>query len=612
MAIRKPKYSLIAALLIALVFSFLKLTHPPNNPISYDVYGYYLYLPAAFVYDDIKLENIEVFEGLIEKYNSTPTFYQVTRVDDDKWVVRLFMGMSYFFSPGFFAAHIYASNSDLYPADGFSLPYQRGLWLIGLVYTLIGLFVLRKVLLRFFDDKISALILLLIYLGSNLFFFAVYGSDIPHVYLFTLYPVILWFTIRWHESHRPVHAIFLGLFLGILIISRPSEIFAIFIPLLWGVSDKKSLQEKIKLIYTYRLQVLFLALAMFAAIFPQLLYWKTVTGEWVYSTYNDPGSGLDLLSPHFGRALFGFRKGLFLYSPIMIFGFIGLIPLYRYNKSIFFGIFLFILFNTYIISSFSTLFSFGWRAFVQSYGVLVIPFGYFVYWVFRQKLWIRISFLAVVLFFTFVNLFQTWQLTKGFIDGSRMTGKYYCKTFLKTNVTEEDRKLLLIQRPVTSREYLTNEADYQKRLLTYFDYEEPERGKEKYYDTSFVRSGNYSLRMDSTYQFSPSFKIRFKDLTDDYYAWIRLTVYVYPTNKLPDDDAMLVSTFTYKGQPYKWRKFGINDIEGGGKLNEWNKLTFDYLTPEARSRKDQLEVYIWYRGKADIYIDDLSVEVFEE
>jgi len=47
------------------------------------------------------------------------------------------------------------------------------------------------------------------------------------------------------------------------------------------------------------------------------------------------------------------------------------------------------------------------------------------------------------------------------------------------------------------------------------------------------------------------------------------------------------------------------------KLNEWNRICFDYLTPEVRRKTNNLKVYIWYRGKEALFVDDLQVEIFE-
>jgi hypothetical protein len=35
------------------------------------------------------------------------------------------------------------------------------------------------------------------------------------------------------------------------------------------------------------------------------------------------------------------------------------------------------------------------------------------------------------------------------------------------------------------------------------------------------------------------------------------------------------------------------------------------MTPEVRSKKDELSVYLWFRGKTRAYVDDLKVEITE-
>ena len=37
----------------------------------------------------------------------------------------------------------------------------------------------------------------------------------------------------------------------------------------------------------------------------------------------------------------------------------------------------------------------------------------------------------------------------------------------------------------------------------------------------------------------------------------------------------------------------------------------DYMTPEVRTQSDPVKVYVWYRGRGEIYIDNLMLEVFE-
>lgn len=51
-------------------------------PIKWDVYGYYLYLPATFIYNDLGLENQDWINVTREKYKPSTTFYQAKKVEN--------------------------------------------------------------------------------------------------------------------------------------------------------------------------------------------------------------------------------------------------------------------------------------------------------------------------------------------------------------------------------------------------------------------------------------------------------------------------------------------------------------------------------------------------
>jgi hypothetical protein len=262
---------------------------------------------------------------------------------------------------------------------------------------------------------------------------------------------------------------------------------------------------------------------------------------------------------------------------MMIFSLIGLYYLYRKNRAIFLPIFIFFILNLYIVSSWSCWWyseSFGQRALVQSYAVLAIPFGYFTSHVVRSSSrWLKIIVVLLSIFFFALNSFQIWQLRHGILDASRMTRAYYFATFGRTMVTEEQKDLLMIKRPSTSREYLPENIDFDSHIPAVIDMENPKSGKESYYDSSFVHSGRYSFRMDSTMAFSPGFTIPFDELTKKDYAWVRATAYVYPTGNFVDNDALLVVAFSHRNKLYKYRCVSISEQEFDVKPNQWNKIT---------------------------------------
>ena len=209
-----------------------------------------------------------------------------------------------------------------------------------------------------------------------------------------------------------------------------------------------------------------------------------------------------------------------------------------------------------------------------------------------------------------LNLFQTWQWANGVIDRTRMTKAYYFATFGKTSYTEEDRKLLLVDRPTDALEVLKNESDYQRRTAAIFDFENAlPVGMIKNSDTVF--EGNFSLHLDQQHPFSPAFEMPFREITGKDHAWIRAELMVFPTSIPDENSASLVVTFQHKGEIYNYRAASISLKEFEIKPGKWNKMRMDYLTPEVRSEDDSVKIYFWLQGKEPVFIDNMKIDIFE-
>ncbi|MCD4770634.1 MAG: glycosyltransferase family 39 protein [Bacteroidales bacterium] len=602
--------SLITLVLLILVISSIKLRNPQNNILSWDVFGAYLYLPATFIYDDPTIKDLSWVENINSTYNNTATLYQLSPTSEGRNIIRFSPGIAIMMSPFFMLGHGYATLTDN-PADGFSDPYQNAIILAGLLYAIIGLIFLRKILLKYLNDRVTAITLAVLCISSNFFFFITLGNDVPHVYAFTLNILIIWLSIRWHEDHRKKYAILLGLILGLAVISRISEVLMVIVPVLWGVYNWDTFIKKLKLIFQYRTHILLLVLAGFIAVLPQLFYWNMASGGWLYWAYNDPGSSLDFYNPRFWWVLFSFRKGFFIYAPVMIFSIIGFYFLFRKKKEIFFPLLLISLFHIYLIACFSSLVAYGWRAFIELYAVLVIPLAFFIGALQNSKLLVRIPVYTIIFVLTVINIMQAWQLNVEILDGYRMTREYYFRVFLKTSVTEEDKKYLLVERPSSVLETFTNEEDFNRNVVQHFDFEKPVAGEEQHYDTTYAYTGSMSFRMDGTREYSPTLRKEYREISESAYGWVRARVWVYPTADPIDNEAILVIAFRHKGKYYKYKDFSMNADSVKLQLNQWNLITADYFTPELLSRTDKLDVYVWYRGKENIWIDDLKIEFFE-
>lgn len=607
----KNKISFVVLLFIVLCFTAVRLCYHPNRILSYDVFGYYLYLPSLIIHHDPGLHDISWVTQVNDQYHASPSLYQVSKTSGGNWAIRFYSGIAFMYAPFFLCGHLYAIFSS-YPADGFSSPYQWAIIISGLFYTLLGVWLMRKLLLEFFSDTIAAISMILLFIGSNLFFFSTLGNDAPHIYIFTLITALLYLTVHWHRSPKLRTAAGIGLIMGLIAISRASGFIVILIPLLWGVTNLSSFKEKVKLLKTNMKHVLVLVIAASVAVLPQILYWKVNTGQFIYNAYDDPQSGLNIFNPRFIYVLFGFRKGFYIYSTMMIFATIGFIPLFKFNRKIFLSISLFFLATVYLIAAYSSLVSYGWRAFIEVHAVLAIPLGYFVSSVLQCRKVLRFAVFTLLLLIIALNLFKSYQTASGVIDGSRMTREYYMSTFFKLSVTDADRELLLVNRGEVSKESFTMEGKYLKKNLSVMDFEDPDAKYQSNLEDSIIFSGKFAYQLDSVNIWSPSFRMPYKTITSNDHAWIRAGVYIYPTDTNDLNQALLVIDFKHGKRVYKYRAFSFKDFDIQAKPNQWNLLSFDYMTPEVRSNDDMLEVYMWYRGKSPCYIDKLTVDAFEK
>jgi hypothetical protein len=613
---KRPKITMtpsawISLLLIAGIV-FFRFVYPPVNILSWDVFGYYLYLPAAFIYNDLRLTDISWVTQLIDHYHTTSTFYQATALPAGGCVMKYSMGMSILNAPGFFIAHIICNVSG-YKPDGFSLPYQYAWAISGLIYTAIGIWMLRKVLLEFFSDRLTSMLLIIIVLATNYFQLTAFDGYLSHNYLFTLYTLIVWFTLRWHQEPRWKYALWLGLVMGLAVLVRPSEMVCLIIPLLWGISNSANLKLKLILLRTNYSHILILILAAFIAASPQLIYWKYSSGQWLFYSYNNAGEGFDFGHPYLREVLFSFRKGWLIYTPVMIFAILGFINLFKDNRPLFYSILIYFLVNLYVVSSWTCWWyaggSYSQRALLSSYVLLAIPMGYLIERIQTWNRTPRFFIFTVIGFMLLLNIFQTWQWANGVIERTRMTKAYYFAIFGETSFTEADRKLLLVERPTDAVEVLKNESDYSRRTVAIFDFEKAQdQGIATSTDTVFA--GKFAIRMDQKYPFSPAFGMPFHKITGKDHAWIRVEAKVFPVKEVDKDKCWLIITFQHKGENYNYRSASISSETFGMKPGQWNTMTMDYLTPEVRSVDDSVKIYFWLQGNNPVFIDNMKIDVF--
>jgi len=435
--IKKVKKDVWVIALLILVSSYtifnLKQWKKEGGIIAWDVISYYGYLPAAFIYGDVSLENPN------EKFDEYHHVFWMEKANNGGNVFKTSMGMSILYAPFFFASHIYTiATANL--ASGFSLPYKFGLAMSSIFYLLIGLVFLRKLLQKFFSEKVIALTLLFVGLGTNFYYYTVIVVGMPHIYLFSLLAVTSYYTVVWYEKPKFKTSILLGVLTGLMVLVRPTMLIVLLFPLLYNIN---SIKERGLFFKKYIFQVM--SIFLFACIVwvPQFLYWKAVTGDFLFYSYSE--EGFFFTDPQLLNALFSFRKGWLLYTPIMGFALLGFVFMIKKKEKMTWSLIAPVFIYFYVASCWWDWWfggSFGYRTMIDVMPLLAVGLAYFIQELLTLKKIMKSSLLTLMFLILGFNLFQTRQAHEGLIHHDSMTKTAYFKILFKLQkqISREDLK----------------------------------------------------------------------------------------------------------------------------------------------------------------------------
>jgi len=423
--------------------------------IIWDVKSYYSYLPATLIYNDLSYSFMDDEDKDFGKWIwpfETPT---------GKKAVGTTYGMSLLYSPFFMLGHVAALISN-YDADGYSRPYHVALNFSAMFYLWLGMICLVKVLRRYFKDKVIAFTLFAIVIGTNLFYYTTREAPMTHSFLFSLFALFLWLTIKFYDKPSLKRIMIAGLVAGLITLVRPTNIIVLLVFFLWNISSFDDLKNRARFFTKKYYWVALMAAAFVLIWVPQFIYWHYVSGKIFYFTYGESGGGFFFNNPQIFNILFSYKKGWLVYTPLMIFALAGIFMLRKKIPGLFLPLLLFKAVNIYILASWWCWWfggSFGLRSFIESYAFLSIPFACFVDMGFRQKNYLRIPVLSVLVLLIGFNQFQTRQYNNNAIHWWWMNKEAYWETFLKLHPTERFWEVITIPDYDAAREGIYREIE---------------------------------------------------------------------------------------------------------------------------------------------------------
>lgn len=433
--------SLISVLLVFILFN--RFNWKENKVFFWDIAGYYRYLPAAIIYDD--LGKFDFSPAINQQYGISKgyDYYALhPQPETGRNLNKYSIGVALFELPAFLLGHGLTLATHSYPADGFSAYYRLLIAAGNIFWVVFGLWVLWRLLRRYYPDRIVLPVVLLTMFGTNLYNYTAFEVGMSHTYSFFLLAALLELTDRWYRSPKAGTLCLLGLIFGLTIITRPTNALAIVFPLFWTVDSYPSLNQRIQLFKAHWKSVLLAVLACFLVLMFQFAYWKYATGHWIYYSYE--GEAFDFRHPEIVNGLFSFRKGLFVYTPLALVALFGLIPMFRKQPRNALLILTYMAVSVYVMFSWSQWYyggGFGCRPMVENYALLCLPLAALVQHIFSSRRMLRIGASAILILCIVLNAWQTYQYTICVLPVDGTTASYYKRVFFKTEKSEEDDRI---------------------------------------------------------------------------------------------------------------------------------------------------------------------------
>lgn len=455
----KKWISAMALTLLVAFMTFIMLSEKhwkdEQRIIENDAISYYAYLPATFIYHDLSLSFTDNYQGP-HKFIVWPE-----KGPGDKYVIKTSMGLSILWTPFFMAGHVTAllSGAD---AGGYSPSYKFFLLVSALFFLTTGLVYLRRILLQNASDIITAMVLTAFVIGTNLYWYTLYQGTMSHVYSFALISAFMWYSIKWHDNGRKgwLPAVRLGLIFGLITLIRPTNFIIILFFLLYGITTAGSLRQRGReyvattagslrqrareMVADYRLLAV-MALAALIVWIPQMIYWKEMTGQWLYFSYGS-NERFFFGDPAILKGLFSWRKGLFIYTPLMIFAVAGIIALWIRRSPHALPVTIFVPLNMYIIFSWWCWWyggGFGQRAFIDSYALMAVACAALLSAGMTAPVkWVSRSVLVAFLLLAASGVFYNLQYYHGAIHWDSMTREAYFDSFGRIRPSARFNQLL--------------------------------------------------------------------------------------------------------------------------------------------------------------------------
>lgn len=580
---------IILVVYVLLFLGFKSPERPWDRVINSDGKGYYAYLPAIFIYHDLQFKFVEQYEA--QYYPGNRSVFKEFRNDAGPHKVnKYFPGLAIVWLPFFLFGHLMAWL-EMFPRDGYSLPYQYAIALSALIFMWLGARWTMKLLKEAgADARTAAFITTAVTLGTNLIFFTIVEASMTHVYSFALISGFALTTFRMFHAYQPKWFVRSLLLFTLIFLIRPTNgLILMLVPFLAGSMDV--LLRVSRQVFSDSRTLIRGLLQAFILLAIPLILWYLQTGKIFVYTYS--GEKLNFLQPHMLKILFSFNRGWFVYTPLALISILGFVGLYRESKFRFYWLAGFLLLFVYVVSCWWVWYyasKCGQRVFIDIY-VIVALLLMFLFRSIRLQ-WLKHTLSGVIILLISLNLLQFYQHAKWIFPPYNITREVYFDAFFSLHQK--------------ARSYIP--AESIAGIVTQANDMETDKGTGwmnpgTRNDTVFYQ-GNWSSKADRKVPYSLGLECGLDKMFETGNRAVRVSAMVLAPRETTE--GTLVVDFQQDGKSVSYNQFILEKFV---LPDEWTSIEAAFYVPVGLPANATVKVY-FYNPSAlyHLYIDNLKVD----
>lgn len=562
--------------------------------IHADAQGYYGYLVATFI------ERSFDWEQVIGAY--ADVYFQGSAADftvQSEWgrVNKYYVGTAVLMLP-FFALSCLAAWLLGFPVDGYSAPFHIGIMLGALTYVVIGLYYLSTYLQsRGISRSIALFVCVLLLFASGLLHYSISEPAMSHAYSFSLFCAFMYWVDRYIKTGTRGSFVLSAVVFGLIVLVRPANgLILLSVPFLAG-----GLQPlRARILSSGFIKVLAVGSVVVITILSlQIAMYLAQVGQPLIWSYKD--EGFNFLSPEILNVLFSYRKGFYIYTPLACLASIGLLWMLVKRRVGAGWLVAFLAFTVYVISSWWNWYyggSLGMRALLEYLPFFGIGLAFLLQY---SVAWLRFGLVCLCLFFTGVNVVQSYQYQKFILHWDSMNKERFWTVFMKTNRQYEG---LFYRTPLSQQ--LPSPSELKSTVVFENNFDDTTRWGNQGLTTAKAFSDSTSTRVSAENRYGSTLSVRVSEMGAAGDKKLFVTAMVWSSVAFPE----LSIAYSYRNDS---ADYGHDYLALGSLIpvaEQWVEVQFVAPLHQATDSTHHWVVYPFTSGNAPVYVDDIRYEVF--